>query len=105
MGCVGDAFGRSAAECGESQNKEHTMNKTHRMQKPPIAMAAALAFLAIGSVENAKARPLDTGPAHHRAHHYGYHHGYYGRGWHGGYHPPYWHKYYPRPLSSYYRYQ
>ena len=40
------------------------MNKKHRMQKLPIAMAAALAFLAIGAVENAKARPLDIGGPH-----------------------------------------
>ncbi len=43
------------------------MNKKHRMQKLPIAMAAALAFLAIGAVENAKARPLDIG-VHHSGH-------------------------------------
>jgi len=43
------------------------MNKKHRMQKLPIAMAAALAFLAIGAVENAKARPLDIG-GHHSGH-------------------------------------
>ena len=74
------------------------------MQKLPIVMAAALAFLAIGAVENARARPLPDGPGggyggyHYRFHgrhggyHYrygGYHHRYYGRygSYNYGYHP------------------
>ena len=40
------------------------MNKELKMPKLPIALAAALAFLAIGAVENAKARPLDIGGSH-----------------------------------------
>jgi hypothetical protein len=79
------------------------MNKEHRMQKLPIAMAAALALFAIGAVENAKARPLDVGGGRHGGHH-SHHHRYYGHyGYYGyGYHP---YKYYPRPLSSYYRFR
>jgi len=45
-------------------NKERTMNKEHKMRKLPIVIAAALAFLAIGGVENANARPLDIGGGH-----------------------------------------
>ena len=75
------------------------MNKEHRIRKLPIAIAAALAFLAIAAVENAKARPLDLGGGHHH-----YHHRYYGQyGWYNyGYRP---YKYYPRSRSSYYRYR
>jgi hypothetical protein len=77
------------------------MKQNTKMRKLPIAMAAVLAFLAIGTVENAKARPLDNG-GRHGGHHY--HHRHYGKyGWYGyGYHP---YKYHPRPLSSYYRYR
>jgi hypothetical protein len=59
--------------------KEHTMN-SQKMQKLSIAMAAALAFLAIGAVENAKAGPLPDGSGggygsydHRYYSHYGYH--------------------------------
>jgi hypothetical protein len=81
--------------------KEHTMN-TQKMQKLSIVMAAALAFLAVGSMENAKARPLDGygGGGHHHHHRkkiYG-RYGYY----HYGYHP---YKYYPRPYSFYRRFR
>ena len=83
------------------------MNKQHTIQKLPIAMAAALAFLVIGVVENAQARPLDNGGGHHGGSYHGghnFHHRVYGRyGSYGYGYPPY--KYYPRPLSSYYRYR
>jgi hypothetical protein len=77
------------------------MNKDTKMQKLPIAMAAVLAFLAIGAVQKAKARPLDNGGRHGGHHH---HHKHYGKyGWYGyAYHP---YKYYPRPLSSYSRFR
>jgi len=81
------------------------MNKEHKMQKLPIAMAAALAFLAIGAVENAKARPLDTGGGHHGGQRYD-HHKFYGRyGYYEyGYHP-YKYKYQPHPSSFYRRFR
>jgi hypothetical protein len=84
-------------------DKERTMTQKHKLQNVPIVLAAALAFLAIGAVENAKARPLAGdgggygGYHHHRHKHYG-RYGYY----HYGYHP---YKYYPRPYSSYRRFQ
>ena len=87
------------------------MNRKQRMQKLPIAMAAALAFLAIGAVENAKARPLDSGGAHHGGgHHGGGHHSGYERYYYFQHHSwPrsafYRYKYYPRPLSAYSRFR
>jgi hypothetical protein len=82
-------------------NEEHKMNKEHKMQKLPIAMAAALAFFAIGAVENAEARPLAGDGGGHRHHH---HHRYYGHyGYYAyGYHP---YKYQPRPYSFYRRFR
>jgi len=87
------------------------MNRKHRMQKLPIAMAAALAFLAIGTVENAKARPLDSDGGHHGGgHHGGGHHSGYQRYYYFHHHswPSsafYAYKYYPRPLSAYSRFR
>jgi hypothetical protein len=76
------------------------MNQDKRL---PIALAAALAFLAIGAAENATARPLDTGShRHHSSDRTIY--GRYGS-WHsghGGYHP---YKYHPRPYSAYRRFR
>ena len=79
------------------------MNKEHKMQKLPIAMAAALAFFAIGAVENAKARPLagdggGYGGYHHHRHRVYGRYGYYDRAYH-----PY--KYQPRPYSFYRRFR
>ena len=67
------------------------MNKDHKMRKLPIAMTAALAFLAIGAVENAEARPLDIGGGRHAVHDplhrvYG-RYGYYDYGYHPYKHP------------------
>ena len=81
------------------------MNKEHKMQKLPIAMAAALAFFAIGAVENAKARPLagdggGYGGYHHRHHKVYGRYGYYDYGYH-----PYKYKYQPRPYSFYRRFR
>src|SRR5262245_38796608 len=83
-------------------NKAHTMNKD-KMQKLPIAMAAALAFLAIGAVETAKARPLAGDGGHYGGHHF-HRHTHYGRyGYYNyGYHP---YKYHPRPYSFYSRFR
>jgi hypothetical protein len=62
------------------------------MKKLSIAMAAALAFLAIGTVENAKARPLagDGGGSSHHHRYYGHHrYGHYGHHHYGYYRPRY----------------